>query len=42
MQCDTCGLLLESIDDTQLIKGGRFSQPHVFCDRHKPVEVIYS
>jgi hypothetical protein len=40
MQCDTCGLMLESIDDSQIIRGGRLSHPYVFCDRHKPIEEV--
>ena len=41
MQCDTCGLVLDSIDpESQIIRGGKFSHPYVFCDRHIPVEDI--
>ena len=42
MQCDTCGSMLESIDDTQIIDGGRFYKSKLFCERHKPIQEIYS
>ena len=40
MQCDTCGLLLESVDDSQIVKGGKFSKPEYFCEAHKPINFI--
>jgi|FLOH01.1.fsa_nt_gi hypothetical protein len=42
MQCETCGLMLESIDDSQIVRGGRFSKPEIFCDRHKPLQEVYA
>ncbi len=42
MQCDTCGSMLESVDDTQIIDGGRFYKSKIFCERHKPLQEIYS
>jgi hypothetical protein len=38
--CGTCGLLLESVDDSQVEKGGRFSNPEYFCEKHKPLIFI--
>lgn len=40
MQCGTCGLMLDSIDDSQIEKGGRFSKPEYFCEAHKPIQFI--
>jgi len=42
MQCDTCGSMLDSIDDTQKIDGGRFYKSMLFCERHKPLQEIFS
>ena len=42
MQCDTCGSVLDSIDDTQKIDGGRFYKSMLFCERHKPLTEIFS
>ena len=40
MQCGTCGLLLESVDDTQIEKFGVFSKPEYYCEKHKPITFI--
>lgn len=42
MKCDTCGIMLESIAEDQIEEGGRFSEPHIWCDRHKPLREVYS
>jgi hypothetical protein len=40
MQCGTCGLLLDSVDESQVIKGGRYSEIEYFCEKHKPITFI--
>ena len=40
MHCGTCGLQLESVDDTQILKYGRFSETEYFCEKHKPINFI--
>ncbi len=42
MQCDTCGLMLESVGEDQIERGGRFSKPIVYCDRHKPLKEVFA
>ncbi len=41
MQCDTCGLLLESVDEENIVKGGRFSRVEIYCERHKPLREVF-
>jgi hypothetical protein len=40
MQCDICGTLMESVDDTQIERHGRFSRPTIYCETHKPLQFI--
>jgi len=40
MRCTTCGTMLDSVDDTQVEKHGRFSNPKYFCESHKPLQFI--
>lgn len=40
MQCNTCGLLLESVDDSQVERHSKFVPPTIYCEKHKPVEFI--
>lgn len=41
MQCDTCGIMLESIAEDQIERGGKFSKPSIYCERHKPLREIF-
>lgn len=42
MQCDTCGLQLESVDEENIVKGGgRFSRVEIYCERHKPLREVF-
>lgn len=40
MQCSECGLLLDSVDESQIEKYGRFSKPDFYCEAHKPLHFI--
>jgi len=35
MHCETCGLQLESVDESQIERYGRFNKPEYFCEKHK-------
>lgn len=36
MQCEECGLLLDSVDESQTEKIGRYRIS--YCEAHKPIE----
>lgn len=38
MQCGTCGLSLDSVDDSQIEKIGKFVE--YFCEKHKPIDFV--
>lgn len=38
MQCEECGLMLESVDDSQTEHIGR--HPIFFCEKHKQLNFI--
>jgi hypothetical protein len=40
MHCGTCGLSLDSVDETQIESHGRYSKPKYFCESHKPLQFI--
>lgn len=40
MICCTCGLMLESVDETQMEKHGRFSNTEYSCEAHKPLNIL--
>ena len=40
MHCDTCGLLLDSVDESQIEKHGKYSKPIIYCETHKPLHFI--
>ena len=40
MQCKECGLLLDSVDDTQIVKRNKYVRVEYFCEKHKPSELI--
>lgn len=40
MQCTECGQILDSVDDSQIEKHGRFSKPDYYCEEHKPLHFI--
>jgi len=40
MQCKECGLLLDSVDDTQIVKRGKYARIEYFCEKHKPLGLV--
>ncbi len=40
MQCDTCGLLLDSVDESQVERRSRWKNPILYCEAHKPIDFI--
>ena len=40
MQCKECGLLLDSVDDTQIVKRSKYAKVEYYCEKHKPFELI--
>lgn len=40
MICCTCGIMLESVDETQIEKRGRFANTEYSCLAHKPLDII--
>lgn len=38
MQCEECGLLLDSVDESQTEHIGRYRI--LFCEKHKPFEFL--
>lgn len=40
MICDTCGLHLESVDESQIEKHGRYERTEYFCEAHKTTVFI--
>jgi len=44
MQCEICGLILDSVDDSQTERDSHLGVTSVkfYCEAHKPVEIILS
>lgn len=40
MQCKECGLLLDSVDDTQIVKRSKYARVEYFCEKHKPLGLV--
>lgn len=40
MHCDTCGQILDSVDDSQVERYSKYVRPIYYCEVHKPLQFI--